>query len=334
MSVYFFWGDEDYLIDKELKKYRSKLDKNFAQMNYVVYDKLSFSELISVIRTQPMMFGKIMIVINTHELVKEGNKKQSLLNASLDDNQITELKSALDGVIENNNELIDIFFVEKYSKDDRVKKPDSRRKIFKTLSAYNKQEFYSIPTYKLSELSSIILNLAKDKKVKIDKSAIDELIQRKGNDIRAFDTELDKLSTYAYPDKTITKPMVEELTTSTEDLFKLTKYLIDRDKGDAILEIRRLLSTKHPLEILSPLQTMVKQWIFIKLNSKKMSYSEIGLKLGRMNEYKVKLTAEELKNTPAKYLVDLRCHLTEAEYRIKTGQSINLQEELENAIIR
>ena len=48
MSIYFFWGDEDYLIDKELKKYRAKLDKNFAEMNYVVYDKLEISSTYDV----------------------------------------------------------------------------------------------------------------------------------------------------------------------------------------------------------------------------------------------------------------------------------------------
>ena len=62
MGVYFFYGDEEYLIDKELEKYRAKLDKNFSEMNYSVYEKLDYADLISVLRTQPMMFGKMMMV--------------------------------------------------------------------------------------------------------------------------------------------------------------------------------------------------------------------------------------------------------------------------------
>ena len=40
MGIYFFYGDEDYLLDNELKKYSSKLDKNFVGMNYKVFDNL------------------------------------------------------------------------------------------------------------------------------------------------------------------------------------------------------------------------------------------------------------------------------------------------------
>lgn len=334
MSVYFFYGDEDYLIDKELKKYRSKLDKNFEQMNYVVYDKLSCTDLISILRTLPMMFGKLMIVINTHELIKEGNKSQSLFNAGLEDNQLNEIESALSLQEENNKNSVDIFFVEKYSKNDKVKKPDSRRKIYKIISKYTVKNFESIAAYKRAELNSIIQKLAKEKQIKVDSDAVDALISNKGGDIRAFDIELDKLAVYAYPKDTITKSMVLEVCSSNEDLFNLTDYLLVQDKGNALLELRKLLETRHPLEILSSLQTFVKRWIFMKLNSKKMSYKEIGDKLGRVHEYVVKLTLEKTKNISIKTFVLLRENLTEAEYKIKTGQVYSPQEELENAIIR
>ena len=42
----------------------------------------------------------------------------------------------------------------------------------------------------------------------------------------------------------------------------------------------------------------------------------------------------KMKNTKVKYLVDLRKNLTEAEYKIKSGQSFKPEEELENALIR
>ena len=86
MGIYFFYGDEDYLIDAELKKFRDKLDANFSAMNYTTYSKLPYADLISIIRTQPMMFGKMMIVINCLDL----------LSASLDDKQIKEISSALE----------------------------------------------------------------------------------------------------------------------------------------------------------------------------------------------------------------------------------------------
>lgn len=334
MGVYFFYGDEEYLINKELKKYRDKLDKNFSEMNYAVYDRLSYVDFVSVLRTQPMMFGKMMIVINTHELFGSGQKGESLLSASLDDNQIEEIESALFGNVENNNETVDIFFVEKYSKDDKKKKPDSRRKIFKVLSKYESKSFESIPTYKTAELGALIQQMAKEKKLKLEHSAVESLIMSKGNDLRAFDIELDKLGVYAYPETVITKKMVDEICASTEDIFNLTDNLMIGDKGKALLELKKLLITKHPLQIISVLQTMLKQWVFMKLNAGKMTNKEIGDKLGRMHEYRVKLALEKMRKVKVKTLIDLKNNITEAEYRIKTGQVFSPEEELENAIIR
>lgn len=328
MGIYFFYGNEDYLIDKELKKFRDKLDKNFSEMNYVVYDSLTYLDLISVLRTQPMMFGKMMIVINTRKLFSVGMKRESLLSYALEDNQIKEIESAL----ESNNDMLDIFFVEKYLKDDDKKKPDTRRKIYKVLSKYTTQEFASIPTYRTTELSNIITTMAKEKKIKITPDAIIKLIELKENNIREFDTELDKLQIFAYPEKTITKSMVDQICTSNQDLFKLTDLIMKKQYGEALFELKQMLNTSHPLEILAPLQTMLKKWIFIKLNYKNMSGDEIARKIG-MNPYQVKITHEKLKNTKAKDLVDLRLRVTKAEYNIKTGHVYSPQEELENAII-
>ena len=41
-----------------------------------------------------------------------------------------------------------------------------------------------------------------------------------------------------------------------------------------------------------------------------------------------------MRNVKVKTLVELKNNITEAEYRIKTGQVFSPEEELENAIIR
>ena len=72
----------------------------------------------------------------------------------------------------------------------------------------------------------------------------------------------------------------------------------------------------------------------MKLNAGKMSNKEIGDKLGRMHEYRVKLSLEKMRKVSVKTLIDLKNNITEAEYRIKTGQVFSPEEELENAVIR
>ena len=318
MGIYFFYGDEDFLIDAELQKFKDKLDENFSGMNYRVYDKLAFPDLISVLRTTPMMFGKIMIIINCLDI----------LSISPEDNQIDEISAAL----KNNNEAVDIFFIAKYPRDDKKKKPDTRRKIFKLLSKYNKQEFPVIPSYKTSELSGIIKGMAKKKGVTIENSAVAALIENIGNNLREFDIELDKLQLISYPRNVITDEMVYEFGISNQDLFNLTDYITKGEKGKALSELRKLLAKKHPLELLAPIQTILKKHIYLKLNIKTMSLSELGHKTG-MHEYAVKKALEKMRNIKTAELVRLRENLAKAEYKIKSGSAYNIAEELENAVI-
>ena len=63
MAVYFFYGEEDYNIEVEINKLKKSLDKNFLEMSFKVYNNPEYKDLISILRTQPMMFGKMLIVI-------------------------------------------------------------------------------------------------------------------------------------------------------------------------------------------------------------------------------------------------------------------------------
>ena len=327
MGISFFYGDEDYLIDLEIKKAKESLDENFLAMNFKEKkfsekDKkmgIDYPELVQVLSTQPMMFGKMVIVIDCKELLAK----------TLEDSQVKEIE----GVLANNTDSVDIYFVAKYDKDEKSKKPDSRKKLFKVLSKYNTKEFPTIPNYKTAELTEWINKFAKEKGLVVPQDVAIAMIEGIGNNLRQFNTELDKLQLIAYPEKKITKEMIKEICISNEDLFNLTDYLIANKKGEALLEMRKLLVNKHPLMLLAPLQTMIKQWIVLKINSKKMSAFELS-KMTKMHEFVVKKTLEKLKDTPVKTLVSLRENLTEAEYKIKTGQSIDVAEELENAIIR
>ena len=54
-------------------------------------------------------------------------------------------------------------------------------------------------------------------------------------------------------------------------MFNFTDYIMTNKTDLALLEFRKLLFKKHELEIMSELQTMLRKWILIKLNEKKMS---------------------------------------------------------------
>ena len=62
--IYFFYGEEDFDIENEIGKLKKGLDKNFLEMSFKTFDNPKFPDLISILRSQPMMFGKMLIVIN------------------------------------------------------------------------------------------------------------------------------------------------------------------------------------------------------------------------------------------------------------------------------
>ena len=319
MAVYFIYGEDDYNIDLKLGELRSKLNPDFLSMSYKSVKNPDFDTLINLLRSAPMMFGSSLYIIDIADYFFD-NKY------NFEDKEITEIESALN----DNQEGVDIVFVVRASYGEG-KKIDSRRKLFKVLSKFNKQEYQYLPSYKTAEISSWIKDRAKEKKIKINDDAITVLIEQIGTNYLQLNNELDKLKLAAYPDNTITKKTAEDNCFSNEDLFNITDYLMKNEKGKAVSEFKQLLDKKHPLEILSALQTMLRQWIIIK---SKTSVQEIMDITGIRSDYKIKLMKNDLKSISLKELVKLKENLFDVEYRIKAGKVLDMESEVEIALIR
>lgn len=319
MSIYFFYGDEDYNIELEINKLKKKLlDKNFASMNFKTADNPKFADLISLLRTQPMMFGTQMIVINC----------QNYFTKTFEDNELEEISKAL----EDNPETLCIIFVALLPRNES-KKIDTRKKIYKAITKYaTSQEFPTFKSYKTDEISNWINKEAKKLEITVEKDAALTLIEQVGNNLRELAKELEKLKLLAYPEKKITKKMIKEICISNEDLFAFSDLILKGDKAKALLEFRGLLDKKHSLEILSALHTILRKWILIKLKSKEMPLFELS-KLTGQHEFVIKKTLEKMENTPLKDLIKLKQNLIQTEFKIKSGQSVSYIDEIENAFL-
>ena len=318
MAIYFIHGEEDFNIEKEIEKLKSSLDKNFLEMSFKTYDNPKFPELISILRTQPMMFGKMLIVINCLDYFSK----------TFDDKEIKEITQAL----ENNTDNLDIVFVAQLPRDEG-KKLDSRKKFYKLLSKYNNIECATIPTYKTAELEGWIKKQAQSKKLKMTQDALTAMVSQIGNNLRLIDKELDKLQLTVYPENIVTAEMVKENCITNEDLFAFSDYIMVGEKDKALREYRKLLNKKYCLEIVSTLQTMLRRWIVLKAKASELSPFELSKMTGQ-HEYVVKLTLQKLKKATLKDLVKLKENITEAEYRIKAGLSQNPEAEVENAFFK
>ena len=320
MAVYFFYGDEDYNIELELEKLSSILNPDFKSMSLQVFDNPDYQTLISALRTPPMMFGEMLVIVNAENYF--------LSNKSFfEDAELLDIEDAL----KNNPELLNIVFVVKLPRNEG-KKLDSRKKLYKILAKYNVKEFPTFKTYKTADITAWIKNRAKGKEITLKDDAVLCLIEQIGNNLREFDTELDKLKLMAYPQKTVTKDMVSEICISNQDLFNFTDFIMKGEKDKALAEFYKLLDKKHPLEIISALQTMLKKWIILKTKSSE-PLAELA-KLTGQHEFVVKQTLSKLKNTKLKELVELKQNLFNVEYKIKSAEVPDIITEVECAIIR
>ena len=173
----------------------------------------------------------------------------------------------------------------------------------------------------------------KSKDLKLSDDVAAEILLQVGSNLRLLDSDLEKLKIYS-KDKAPTKETVKEICVTNEDLFGFADFLIEDNKAKALVEYQKLLTKKHPLEILSVLHTLLHGKIQIKANSTNHNADEIA-KIINMHPYRVKLEMQKLKNIPLKNLVKLKQNLTNAEYKIKSGQSnLGVDKEIEYAILQ
>ena len=321
MAVFLFYGQEEYLMEKEIKKLKNELlDVSFMSMAYKVFDNPPFNVLIEALQGTPLMFGSSLTLINIDKYLV-GNK------LTLDDKQIESIDFALKSL----SDSVNIIFVCKIPRDEN-KKPDSRKKFYKTLSKYSQvREFAQFRTYQ-KELNAQIAKMAKEKELTISSDGISLLIEQLGANLTLIDSELEKLKTALHPNKNVDKSAIAKYCSNSEDVFILADLIIQGNKNEVLKQYSLLTEKRHPLEIFSVLQSNFQRFIFIKSNEKKMSAKDISLKL-KLHEFIVMKTQEKLKKTSLDRLLAIRENLINAEFKIKTGQTLSSETALELALL-
>ena len=286
MPLYFFWGEEDYLIEKEVKTLKNKvLGDNFDALNFRVLDNPDFMTFDEALRSSPMFFGNIFYVIKCDKYFLESKSK-----IKIDDKQTAMLCESLEYVADG----VCVVLLCQTPRGEK-KKPDSRKKIYKTVAKVAQiKEFPAYRAYEDYKIAPIIKNLAKEKDVTISNDVISLLIQYCGASIRNLDMQLEKLKISCYPKKEITSELVKEACFAGVDIFLLPDLILKKDFTSALEQITKMLEKSHYLEILAFLQTSFTNLLKTKIFSKSLSSFDISRKTGQ-NEFVVK------KNIIAKY---------------------------------
>ena len=311
MPIHFFYGNEDFLIEKEINNLKQEILKgDVNELNYRVIDNPSFSLFSESIRTNAMMFGDTIILIKCPNYFLETKSK-----TTLDDKQTKELIEAFNNVSDRVHLILLC-----PTKKDEIKKPDSRKKLYKELiKLTTPKEFQMYRSYEEYKIIPIINKLAKELDIVINKDEASLLIQTVGASLRDIYMQLEKLKLFAYPEKSITPKMIKEIVSSNSDVFQIVELVLAKKYPQAINLISDLLQKEHYLPILALLQNNFSNLVRMKIYSTKMGSFDIMTKLKMKSEYIVKLNLEKIAKISLDELLRLKVNISKAEFNLKTG---------------
>ena len=311
MPVILYWGEEDFNIDNALEELKKKiLDESWSAINRKVLKEPDITTLLESIETTPMMFGNLLIEIHSTVLFTRSN-----VSKSLDNNLLERLIQDLESLSPN----IYVVFVCKIERESS-KKIDSAKKIVKTIKKIGEvQEFPAFKSYQEDKVIGWIKQSTKKKDISIDNQGAAFLVFQVGTNLRKLDTELEKLKTFVYPEKNIKKEDIQKLCSDTDNIFRMTDFWLEGKKDKALSELKKLFEKNEPVRIIATMQSLLKRWIRIKLESKTKSAQEIS-QIVNLHPYVVEQDIKKLKNISVEQLKEDRKKLNNAEFNIKSGK--------------
>jgi DNA polymerase III subunit delta len=311
MSILVYWGEEEFNIEKAVDKLKKEiLDPAWKQLNHRILIEPNLTELTQAVRTVPLAFGNLLIEVRTTSLFFRGAKKSD---------DYDELVGDFIKLLENLNENVFMLFIGILPKGSG-KKIDSSLKTTKAIAKIGKiVPFEPIKFYKTDDFIKWIIENATLKDMKINHDAALLLYGETGNDLRRLDSEIEKLKTFVFPQKTIELKDVKELSCCSEDIFKLADYWLFEKNDKAVEEFNKLLKKEYPVKLIASLQTTVRYWLRLKAETLNKKTPFDIARIAKQSEYRVQKDIPKLQKVKIETLVKMKIDLTNAEYKIKSG---------------
>ena len=266
-NIYLIYGDEDYFIDKEIKKIKEK----YKDYDLINYDMLE-TNISSAIEDASMisLFSSNKLIICNNCIFLTGSK------CDIDHDIDSLLK-----YIEIDSDCILVLVVNSESLDNR-------KKIVKELNKCNVVKCLKLKDY---ELNNFIKNYCKDNGYTIDNNALNLFLNKLTDNLYILSSELYKLFIYKN-DKNITKSDIELVISKVinTNIFDLINSIVEKniDKSlelyDDLLiineeEIKLIVTLANQFRLIYQVKTMYKSG-FSELDiSKKLEIHPYRIKL-------------------------------------------------------
>jgi DNA polymerase-3 subunit delta len=307
MPFYFFWGEDSFNLDLEVKSLRAKVvDPLWQDFNFVQFagdDGQAHSMALSEVMTPPFGSGARLVWV-----------KESTLAQQCPEPLLSELKRVLPKIPESGHLLF-----------SSSKKPDSRLKSTKFLQSVGQfKEFSLISAWNNEEIAQHIKRLAVEKGLKLTPDAIELLAQGIGNDSRAIWHTLEKLSLYqlSYQQPLSAQEIAPLVNISTQNSLQLATAIREGKTSSALQLVEDLFNQNEPaLKIVATLVGQFRTWTLIKLQLEhgEKDDNTIATFAQLNNPKRLYFLKKEIQSTSAKKLTATISLLLELEYGLKSG---------------
>lgn len=305
MSIYLFYGEEQYLIQNAVNKIKKEFGEKVLGINYFLLDETSINDIIPNIETPAFGYDKKLIIVKNSGLFKKDGRKKT---SSPEQEQIAEyIKNNID-VIKDSSILI---FIEEKVDKNVVYEQIEKNGIIQNIEELKPQELVK----KLKQICDAY-------KVNIDIKTLNYLIETSGTSLQNLINEIRKLIEYEGEKGTITINDINKLSIKQIDsvIFELTDNLAIRKIDKAIETLDNLIYQKEPVQkILITLYNHFKKLYFcsIALDEKKDIIIALNLKPNQtflVSKYKKQVSYFNKNN-----LREILSALIDLDYNSKNG---------------
>lgn len=309
MVVYFYWGEDDFAIEKAVAVVRDRvLDPLWTSFNYTVlppdHPDAPIQALNQVMTPPFGAGGRLVWLANT------------TLCQQCSDNVLSELVRTLPVIPENSFLLL-----------TSSHKPDERLKSTKILKKFAQfQEFPLIPPWKTEQLVQSVTQAAQTLGVNLTDSSVEMLAESVGNDTRLLYNELEKLRLYAQGSNHAldTDAIAQLVQNTTQNSLQLAAAIRTGDTARALAILTDMINAcEPPLRIVATLIGQFRTWLWVKLmieNGERNSQviakaAEIG------NPNRIYYLQKEIQSVSVQQLIASLPILLDLEVSLKQGAS-------------
>lgn len=306
MPAYYFWGDDDFALQKAVQALRQRtLDEAWASFNYDVVTAEAASgpsQALNQAMTPPFGQGQRLVwLANTN------------LGQRCPEPVLAEFERTLPQLPDTSVLLL-----------TSTAKPDGRAKFTKLFKTWGEvREFATIPPWKTDQIHQQVAAVAKERGMNLESGTLDLLTEAVGNDTRQLHLELEKLALYWGGNPQPIPPAVaaELVTVSTQTSLKLAHALKQGDTPTALGLVNDLLDRNEPaLRMVATLVSQFRLWLWLKALAGVASDAEVAAAAEIANPKRIYFLKQEVRSLSLTQLQRSLPLLLELESDLKQGR--------------